>query len=603
MEVAPGTDPAVAGARLDALIVEWKANGPSGDEVARVATRIAGGTIRGLEQVGGFGGKGQALAEGAVFAGDPGAYRADLAELAAATPASVRAAAARFLGPGVHRVTLKPGPRDPVTVDAPQAERVVSRPAAAAAAGFVPQGAPVDRTAGAPAVGEITRLAGTRIERARLSNGMAVQFVRNDSVPVVRVQLAVDGGHAVDSRALPGTQRLMLATLREGTDGVLGPLDGPEIARRLERLGASVSTSASLDRTRFALNALAPNLAASLALFADIVAAPTFPQDQVERVRGQLLAAIANEAVSPEGMALRAAPPLIFGAAHPYGQSFSGNGTEAGVKGVTRDDLRAFHAALLQPAKATLLVVGDTSMAQLMPLLEARLGRIRAEAPPLPAPDAVAPVTARARILLLDRPGAPQAFVLAGAALPLTGRDDTLALELANDVFGGLATSRLMKRLREEKGWSYGASSSAAATWGNMPFLLTAPVDRARTGESIAAIRELLGEWRGARPPEAGEVDRARNSGIRSLPAAFETGSAVLGEMERAVVLGRPDDWLETLPARLGAVPLDKVRAAPLPGADALTWIVVGDSATILPQLKALGMPVDMRAAEGPSAR
>jgi predicted Zn-dependent peptidase len=498
---------------------------------------------------------------------------------------------------------LKPGPREPVTVDAPQAERVVARAAAAAPAGFAPQGTPVDRTAGAPAVGEVTRLAGTEVERARLSNGMAVQFVRNTSVPVVRMQLAVDGGHAVDSRGLPGTQRLMLATLREGTDGALGPLDGPEIARRLERLGASVSASASLDRTRFALNALAPNLAASVALFADIVAAPTFPDAEVERVRGQLLAALANEAVSPEGMALRAAPPLIYGAAHPYGQSFSGNGTEAGVKGVTRADLKAFHAALLQPARATLLVVGDTSMAELMPLLEARLGRIRAAAAPLPAPNAVAPVTQAGRILLLDRPGAPQALVLAGAPLPLTGRDDTLALELANDVFGGLATSRLMKRLREEKGWSYGASSSASPTYRNMPFLLTAPVDATRTGESIAEIRELLGEWRGARPPAAAEVDRARASSIRSLPGAFETGSAVLGEMERAVVLGRRDDWLETLPARFAAVPLEAVRAAPLPEADALTWIVVGDKAAILPQLQGLGMPVEVRPSEVPGAR
>jgi predicted Zn-dependent peptidase len=215
----------------------------------------------------------------------------------------------------------------------------------------------------------------------------------------------------------------------------------------------------------------------------------------------------------------------------------------------------------------------------------------------------VAPVTQAGRILLLDRPGAPQALVLAGAPLPLTGRDDTLALELANDVFGGLATSRLMKRLREEKGWSYGASSSASPTYRNMPFLLTAPVDATRTGESIAEIRELLGEWRGARPPAAAEVDRARASSIRSLPGAFETGSAVLGEMERAVVLGRRDDWLETLPARFAAVPLEAVRAAPLPEADALTWIVVGDKAAILPQLQGLGMPVEVRPSEVPGAR
>jgi predicted Zn-dependent peptidase len=179
--------------------------------------------------------------------------------------------------------------------------------------------------------------------------------------------------------------------------------------------------------------------------------------------------------------------------------------------------------------------------------------------------------------------------------LALTGRDDTLPLGLANDVFGGLATSRLMKSLREEKGWSYGASSSASLAQRQMPFLLSAPVDRAQTGAAIAEIRRLLGELRGSRPVEATEVDRARASSIRSLPADFETGGAVLGSLERNATLGRPDDYLETLPGRLTDVSLAAVRAAPMPNPADLAFIVVGDGATILPQLKALGLPVEVR--------
>lgn len=605
-EVRPGVDPATVEKRIDELLAEWKSKGPTPDELSRVTTRVVGGTIRGLEQVGGFGGKGQALAEGAVFAGNPADYKRQLAEIAAATPETVKAAAARWLGPGDHRVTLVPGDRNPTTITAPQAPRTVERPEAPPAPGFRPQGTPVDRTAGAPAVGDVTRLTPAKVERARLSNGMQVQFVANTSVPVVRLQLALDGGVAADSRDKPGLQRLMLGSLREGTNGALGALDGPEIARRLEALGASVSASSALDRTRFSLNALTPNLAPSLALFADIVASPTFPDDQVERLRGQILASLASEATQPEGIAFRAAPALLFGPDHPYGQSLSGNGTPEGVKAITRQDLAAFHAGLLQPDRAVLFVVGDTSLPAILPLLEAHFGKLGPKAPPLPVLTAKAPPPApqaAGRILLYDRPGAPQSFILAGSPLPITGRADILPFSLANDVFGGGATSRLWKSLREEKGWSYGASSSASATAREMPFLLTAPVDRAQTGPTIAEIRRLLTDFHGSNPPQAAEVDRARAASIRSLPGDFETGAAMLGALERAVVLQRPDDYLATLPARIEAVPLEAIRKAPMPTANDLTFIVVGDRATVEPQLRALGLPLEIRPAEAPPAQ
>ncbi|MGL6043696.1 MAG: M16 family metallopeptidase, partial [Sandaracinobacteroides sp.] len=470
-EVRPGVDPSAVEARVDALLAQWKLSGPSVEEVARVATRSVGGTIRGLEQVGGFGGKGQALASGAVFAGNPGDYARELARIAATTPESVKAAAARWLGAGEHRITLQPGTRNPITIDAPQAERRIAEPGASANAGFIAQGTAVDRSAGQPAVGAVTRLKPAKLERARLGNGIEVQFIANRAVPVVRVQFALDGGIAADSRAKPGTQRLMLGLLREGTNGALGPLDGPEIARRLERLGASVSASAALDRTRMSLNALSSNLAPSLALFADIVLAPAFPDAELERVRGQVQASLASDAVDPEGIAIAAAPALLFGPDHGYGQSFTGNGTAAGIAAISRSDVLAFHAGLLQPATAILYVVGDSSLAEVLPLLERSFGRLQSRSAALVAKKPVAPAPrGQGRILFFDRPGAPQAFILAGAPLALTGRDDTLPLSLANDIFGGLSTSRLMKSLREEKGWSYGASSSASLTRREMPF-------------------------------------------------------------------------------------------------------------------------------------
>ena len=608
VDVRPGVDPAVVEARIDALLADWLQAGPSGDDVSRVAMRAAAGTIRGLEKVGGFGGKGVALAEGALYAGNPADYRRELAAYAAATPQSVRAAANRWLAKGDHRISVLPGERDAADVTPTPLPRKLLREAVPAA-GSAAVGVPIDRAKGLPAVGGMTKLTLPPIERATLSNGMKLVFAPSRAVPVVRLLLSFDLGIAGDDRAKPGTQAMMLAMLDEGSNGTLGPRSGPETARALERLGASFSAGAGLDRTRLGLNALVPNLAPSVALFADMIRTPTFDAGQLERIRVQALTGLEAEASSPQGLAYRVLPELLYGAGHPYGLSFSGSGTQAGLQAIARADLQAFHGRL-RPQDATLFVVGDSSMAEIVPLLERHLGGWASQTPAAvaaavktPATVAAVPRTRTERIIFIDRPGSPQSLIVAGAVSPLTGRDDTLALTLANDVFGGGITSRLNQDLREKKNWSYGASSGFSQTARAMPFQLSAPVQSDRTGDSIAAIRALLGDYRTQQPPTMDEIDRARASIVRSLPGDFETGGALLGSLERNLALGRPDDHVATLPARLAAVSVAAVKAAPVPAPEQLVWVVVGDRATVLPQLQALRLPIEERPAGAAEAR
>lgn len=592
-EAAPGVDPAKLEQRIDEILADFLKNGPTADEVDRVAMRAVSGTIRGLEKVGGFGGKGVALAEGLLYAGDAGDYRADLMNYAAATPGSVRRAAEKWLRQGDFRLTLEPGERNPREVELPPSVRLpASLPQPAVKA---ETGAPADRSKGLPQAGPATNFALPAVERAKLSNGIEVVFARTTAVPVVRMMLSVPGGVPSDSREKPGTQTMMLGLIDEGSEGELGPMDGTDIARLSERLGLGIGASASLDRTRFTLNALTPNLAESVALFADIVRHPSFPQDQLERVRVQALTQLKREETDPNSLAVRALPALLYGPDHPYGFSFTGSGTEAGLKAITRDDLVSFHRASLRPDRAQLFVVGDTDMATLLPLLEKAFGDWAAD-PSAASPAAVPPAAPQAagRILFIDRPGAEQSVIVAAAPSRLKGGDDILALNLANDVFGGLASARLNQELREKRNWSYGAYSSLSPTREAMPFLLSAPVETAATGESIAAIRKLLDDYHGKAPPTAGEIGPARANVIRSLPGDFETGGALLSALERSANLGRPDDYLETLPARLAAVSDKAVAEAPLPAANELVWVVVGDAKSVLPQLKGLGMPVDV---------
>lgn len=596
VDLAPGADPANVERRIDALLAAFLRDGPTADEVGRVAMRAVSGTIFGLEKVGGFGGKGATLAEGMLYAGDPGLWRRELRAYAEATPASVAAAARRWLGAGDHRLTLLPGDREALP-DPPTAPRQVATPPKPPAPWPAAAGPDADRSR-PPDAGPALSFQLPPVERATLANGMRLMVVPRPGLPVIRMALLFPVGVAGDSIAKPGTEALMLAMTDEGSNGRLGALDGPEIARRLERLGGAVSATASLDRTRFGMAALSVNLDPMLGLFADMVRAPAFPADQFERVRAQALTGLRAEAADPAALAYRTLPPLLYGNRHPYGQSFTGSGTAAGLAAATVEDLRRFHAGL-DPARATLIVVGDTHLAALQPRLASAFADWKAERPAAIVASSSPPAPPPAGILLLDRPGSAQALVLGGAALGRTGRDDILALKLANDVFGGLTSSRLFQDLRERNGWSYGASSGVSETVGPMPFLVQAAVDPAHVGDSIAAIRRLLGAQKGAEPPTPAETASARANAIRGLPGELETGNALLRTLERNEGLGRPDSYLPTLPLRIAAVPDAAVAAAPLPDPARLSFVIVGDAATIRPQLSVLGLPVTERAIPG----
>ena len=458
------------------------------------------------------------------------------------------------------------------------------------AIGLKPSAA-VDRSS-PPPVEAINDLVFPKVERTTLSNGIQVVFAQRTTVPTVRMSVAFDAGNAADDKKKLGTQGLMLSLLDEGA----GELDSVGIAEAQERLGAQIAGSASMDRTSVSMFALKANLAPSLDLLADIIQRPTFDPAEIERLRAQILAGIAAENAQPRGIARRTLPPLLFGAAHPYGIPLSGSGTEEGVKAVSRADLIAFHQRWIRPDNAKIFVTGDTTLAELKPLLEARFGAWKAPAMTKGVKLFRMDKMARpSRIVLVDRPQSPQSYIMAGQLLPTRGTDDPLALLAANEVVGGSFLSRLNMDLRESKGWAYGAFSQAAQLRETMPFYFVAPVQTDKTGESIAAARAQMKAFLSKEGVNAEERERTVNGQIRSLPGSFETSSDLLGALVTMDTLGRSDDYYEKLPARyraLTAAQMDEAaRAAIRP--DDLIWVVVGDAAKVEPQLKGLGLPIE----------
>ena len=603
-DVKPGVDAALVARQLDALIADFIKTGPSADEVKRAATKQVAGEIAGLETVGGFSGKAVTLAEGAVYSNDPEKYKKDLAAAAAVTPASVKAAVAKWLGRPAYRLVVEPGERTAADMAvAGGSAREGMSPAWFRNPKYADGGAPPVLAAGSkplaavdrsspPPVEAINDLTFPEIERTTLSNGIEIVFAKRTTVPTVRVSVAFDAGNAADPKAKLGTQGLMLSLLDEGA----GKLDSIGIAEAQERLGAQIASSATMDRTSVAMFALKANLAPSLDLLADIIQRPTFAPAEIERLRAQILAGIAAENAQPRGIARRTLPPLLFGASHPYGVPLSGSGTEEGVKAVTRADLLAFHGAWLRPDNARIFVTGDTSLAELKPLLEARFGTWTKPTTPKGTKLFRMDKMARtARIVLIDRPQSPQSYIMAGQLLPTRGTDDPLALVAGNEVMGGGFLSRLNMDLRETKGWAYGAFSQIAMLRETMPFYFVAPVQTDKTGDSIATAIADMKAFLSKDGVTAEERERTINGQIRSLPGSFETSSDLLGALVTMDTLRRPDDYYTKLPGRYRAMTAPQMdeaaRAAFRP--DEMVWVVVGDAAKVEPQLKTLGLPVE----------
>lgn len=593
VDVKPGRDVAAVSKRLDELIAQFLKEGPTADEVQRVATRTASGTIGGYESVGGFGGKAVALAEGLIYSKNPAKYKVELKELAALTPAQVVAAARKWMGRPVLNLTIEPGKRDTspemlaITGDTPS---TVPPPAPMTATGIVKS-----EPRPAPPVGSLTELDFPTIERATLSNGIPVFFAKRSAVPVVRVSVSFDAGTSSDPANALGTHALMIAALDEGTK----TRTATQIAEENERLGSSISAGGTIDRTNVSLYTPAANLGLSLGLMADIIRNPAFAAADVERVRGQQLARIKGALSSPEGIAGYMFPPLLYGTAHPYGRMGGGIGTASSVTKISRDSIADFHRDWLRADNAQIFAVGDTTLAALTLQLEAAFSNWTLPATPKPVKALTAPIPVPSnKIYLIDRPGSVQSVILGGFVLDKTGKDDLVTLRQANDVLGGSFLSRMNSDLRETKGWSYGMYSVVNSNEGRTTFTLNAPVQADRTGDSVTAILSQMKDFLGPKGTTSEELARTSNGSIRELPGAFETSDAVLGSMQRIIWLNRPDDYWEKLPARYRAMTAADFDAAARAVIDPskLTWVVVGDAASVKPQLAKTGLPVEMLA-------
>ena len=550
---------------LDAVIEEeiarFLADGPTQDELDRMVTARRSSFIRGIERVGGFGGKSDLLARNETFMGDPAFHRTTLARWDAATPEALTAAAQAWMQRGQFILEVEPFPTTTVTE------------------------AMADRS-GLPETGTPPDVRFEPFERFALGNGMEVVLAQRTAIPVVELNLMVDAGYAADQFATPGTAQLAMSMLDEGT----ASRSALEISDELYRLGASLNSGSDLDTSYVSMSALKENLAASLDLFADVILHPAFPPADFNRVQQLQIVGIRQEKVQPRTLALRLFPRLLYGDGHAYSLPFTGSGDEASVAALTPADLAAFHGAWFRPGNATLIVVGDTTREELEPLLAERFQ----DWTPGDVPETnLATVAHRdaPTVYLVDRPDSEQSVIIAGHLGPPRNNDAEMAISSMNQVLGGDFTARVNMNLREDKSWSYGAFTQFVSARGQRPFVALAPVQTDKTSLAMAELKREIEEIRGERPPSSDEIAKVKDRRTLSLPGRWETASAVLGSLAEIVRFGLPDDYWDTYAGSIRALSEEEIRQAAVDVVhpEALVWVVVGDRAEIEAGIRELG--------------
>ena len=557
-----GEDPSKIEKAVNEEVARLLKDGPTQEELDRVRTQNLARFIRGAERIGGFGGKSDILARSQVYNGSPDAYKKVLSWVATATPADLQRAGREWLSDGDYTLTITPFPQ------------------------YAPAAQGADRSkmpdAGQPAPAHFTEM-----KRAKLSNGMNLIVAERHTVPVVNFSLLLDAGFAADQFALPGTATLALDMLDEGTTSK----DAIQISTELARLGANLTTGSTLDSSFVNLSSLKSELDPSLRLYSEVILSPAFRAADFARLQKLQLAGIQREKTSPFSMALRIMPKLIYGSGHAYATPFTGTGTEETVAKITREDLVKFHQTWFKPNNATMIVVGDTTLAEIQPKLESLFSAWKSGSVPKKSVTTVK-MADKPVVYLIDRPGALQTLIFTGIIAPPKSVPEDIAIGTMNTVLGGAFVSRLNMNLREDKHWSYGAFSFLPNARGQRIFIAAAPVQTDKTKESVVEVERELKDITKDHVVTADEMANAKTRLALSLPGRWETSNAVMTALRDLIQFNLPNDYYDTYAGKVNALTLKNTNDAAVEviRPQNLTWVVIGDRAKIESGLRDLNM-------------
>ncbi len=554
IDLLPGVDPDEAMAVVDQVIEEYLEEGPDEELLENAKLAVNMYMIGALETTSSIG---RLLIEGYLYSDDPLFINTQLAWLNEASEDDLSETANRWLRRGFYELTVLPFPE--YTVAEAQADRSTI-----------------------PSVTVDADLEFPEIETVMLDNGMRLVVAERGNIPIVDVTVRLDTGAAAAPLEAPGLANFVFGLLPRGTERY----DANELAAARDRIAMGGSFSTRLENTTFSYRILNSNLDDSLELTAEMLRNPTFPDEELDKMKEEVAAWLSTLEQAPASAAASLFDRAVFGDDNAMGAVWSREYLEQ----VDTDMLAEFHAREVAPDNMTIFMIGDIDIDTAQEAVEDAFGRWRDAHQSARAPVGSA-LEARPRVILIDYEDAESSTIVAGHALPPFDRELSTEVFLVNQVIGGGFESRLNMNLREDKAWSYGYGSGVASNQsGDQMFRTRGSVQTDRTADAMAEIMRELSEYVTTAPATEREVERIKIKQIRSLPGQYTTNRGFLSSIVYSDSYGLPFDYAETRGDRIEAVTLDQINARAQAYLDPshLTWVVVGDLDRIEESVRAL---------------
>ncbi len=570
IDLRPGVSPEQVLSVLDEVLADYISDGPDPQLLENAKLAVNMYVLGSLETGAAIG---RVLAEGHLYSDDPLYINTELEWFNAATSEDIRQIADRWLTQNYYELTVHPFPE------------YVSAPAT------------VDRSS-IPAVTAKSDIIFPEIQTATLDNGMELVLARRGSIPLVDVSIGIDTGAMAAPAEAPGIATFVFNMLDKGTKRY----DANELAAAKDKIGMSARASDGLERSSFSYRILNSNLEESLTLAAEILRNPTFPDEELEKLKARIYAWLANLENAPGQAAQSYFNRAVYGHDNPMG----GLWTRDLVAAVDRDMIAAFHKAEITPDNMTVYLIGNIGINEARDAVNKAFGRWKVTGASAREPIGRAK-EAQARVILVDYPGAESSTIVAGQAIAPFNPETSTELSIMNASFGGSFESRLNMNLREDKGWSYGYRSRINQnSSGDQAIVASGQV---QTDKTAAAMQEILGEFEAVvsdRPLTETEIERIKLNRTRSLPGSFSTNAGFLRSIIQSDGYGLPYDYAEGIARRVAAVTTGgaNARAKATIAPAKLTWVVVGDLEKIETEVRALDFgPVEIWDAFGARIR
>jgi zinc protease len=540
---------------VDEVIAEYLASGPDEQIVENAKLGVKMYILGALETGSQIG---RMLVEGELFSGDPLFINTELKWLNDATGEELRQIANRWLTRGYYQLTVEPFP-EYQSVDAT-----------------------VDRSS-IPTVTAKSDINFPDIETVTLRNGIKLVVANRGSIPLVDVSIRIETGATAAPADAPGLPVFVFGLMDKGTK----KYDANELAAAKDKIAMGGRFTAGDESSSLGYRILSSNLEPSLGLAAEMLRNPTFPQDELDKLKAQVSAYLATLKKAPSRAAIPLLERAMYGPDSPKGSVW----TPELVEQVDRARLEVWHRVEIAPDNMTIYMIGDIDMDDATKAVDKAFGKWTAKNASARR-DIGDAVDSGGRVILIDYPGAASSTIASGRAIAPFDANTWVSLSMMNRVLGGAFEARLNMNLREDKSWSYGYNSGISRnTSGEMLFGTYGQVQTDKTAESMQEIKRELDEFVSTRPATADEIARVKLNRVRSLPGSFATNSGFLGSIISSASYDLPFNYAETAADRIEAVMLTDVRAAAKEIVDSsqLTWVVVGDLEKMEEQVRALG--------------